>query len=202
LLFVATTLFKIIRDSINQIWNIRIAYRQGLGDLVRSRVRAVFIILVTGLLFLLALGTDMLQAYATPYLQEISPQLDNYVHSVLNPILSFVVVTIWFFILFRYLPDARTHWGVTLTGAVVTGLLFGIGKYALRWVLSGNLQKVYGASGAMVLILLFVFYSSLILYFGAAFTKIWAEHCRHEIEPLHHASKYHISLEDSPGAVA
>ncbi len=195
LLFVATTLFKVIRDSINQIWNIKIAYKRSFGTLLKARLKSLGIILFTGILFLLLIGTDMIQAYFSPYLHTISPQLENYVHSALSHILSLIVVIAWFFVLFRFLPDARTGKGITFTGAIVTGILFSIGKYVLRWMLSGNLQHLYGASGALVLILLFVFYSALILYFGAAFTKVWATYRESNIEPLRHASKYHISLE-------
>lgn len=143
----------------------------------------------------------MLQAYFSPYLLAISPQLANYVHSALSHVLSLAVIVTWFFILFRFLPDGHTHWGATLIGAVVTGVLFSIGKYALRWLLSGNIKDVYGASGALVLILLFVFYSSLILYFGAAFTKVWAAHRNDAVEPLPHAAKYHISVDEVGTAV-
>jgi len=195
LLFVATTLFKVVRDSINQLWNIRVERRRNLGSLLKTRMRALGIIMLTGVLFLLTIGMDMVLAYFSPYLQEVSPPLAGYVHSVLNHILSLVITVAWFLILFRFLPDARTSWGVTLVGAVVTGLLFSVGKYVLRWLLSGNIQEVYGASGALVLILLFVFYISLILYFGAAFTKAWALHRGKPVEPLAHAVKYHISVD-------
>ena len=201
MLFVATTLFKIIRDSINQVWNIRVARKRSFSRILKTRAQAVCIILVTGLLFLLVIGSDMVQAYFSPYLQDISPQFANYVHSGLSHILSLVVVITWFFILFRFLPDGHTHWAATLVGAVVTGVLFSIGKYALRWLLTGNLQDVYGASGALVLILLFVFYSSLILYFGAAFTKVWAEYRNDAVKPLPHAAKYHISIDEVRPAV-
>jgi membrane protein len=201
MLFVATTLFKVIRDSINQVWNIRVARKRSFSRVLKTRAKAVCIILFTGLLFLLVIGSDMLQAYFSPYLQAISPQFENYVHSALSHILSLVVIITWFFILFRFLPDARTRWGNTLIGAVVTGVLFSIGKYALRWLLSGNIQDVYGASGALVLTLLFVFYSSLILYFGAAFTTVWAEHRNDTVKPLAYASKYHISVDEVGGDV-
>jgi membrane protein len=128
--------------------------------------------------------------------------LAEYVYGILNHIVSLVVVTAWFFILFRFLPDGRPHWTLAFTGAFVTGALFTIGKYFLHWVLTNEIQELYGGSGAMVLILLFVFYSSLILYFGAAFTRAWAIHCDSHIEPLPHASLYHISKGDDQTSLA
>ena len=192
LLFVATTLFKVISGSINQLWNVRLTHKRNFRSILISRTKAVGIILFTGLLFLAVMGVDIMQVYMGRYLYQISPTLGSYVYGVLNHIVSLVVVTAWFFIIFRYLPDGRFRLKVTLAGAAATGLLFTVGKYALRWMLSGNLQELYGTSGALVLILLFVFYSSLILYFGASFTKAWACHIKSEIHPLPHASVYHI----------
>lgn len=192
LLFVATTLFKVIKGSINQLWNVRITHKRNLRSILISRAKAVGIILFTGILFLSVMGIDIMQAALGRYLYTISPTLGSYVYGALNHIISLLVVTAWFFIIFRYLPDGHFSLRVTLAGATATGLLFTIGKYALRWMLSGNLQELYSTSGALVLILLFVFYSSLILYFGAAFTKAWACRIGSDIHPLPHASVYQI----------
>ena len=191
LLFVATTLFKVVKGSINQLWNIRVSEKRRLRSIFISRAKAVGIILFTGVLFLAVMGIDFLQAYLGQYLYQLSPQLGSYVYSVFNHIISFAAVTVWFFALFRYLPDGRAPWMVTIVGAGVTGLLFTIGKFILRWALSG-VQVLYGTSGTIVLIMLFVFYSALMLYFGAAFTKFWGRHCKQPIQPLPHAAEYHL----------
>jgi membrane protein len=97
-------------------------------------------------------------------------------------------------LLFRFLPDARPSWNVAFVGAFVTSLLFNLGKFILRWLLiRSNLGTVYGASGSVILLLLFVFYSSLILYYGAAFTKVWATKKGQPIKPLHGAVHYQLS---------
>ncbi|RYE26501.1 MAG: YihY/virulence factor BrkB family protein [Sphingobacteriales bacterium] len=190
LLFVATTLFKVVKGSINQLWNIRIANKRNLRSILIARSKAVGIIMFTGVLFLAVMGVDLIQAYLGQYLHQLSPVFAAYVFSALNHIVSFVVVTVWFFALFRYLPDGRPKVSVALTGAAVTGLLFTVGKFVLRWLLSG-VQVLYGTSGAMVLIMLFVFYSSLMLYFGAAFTRAWGKHSGNPIQPLPHAAEFH-----------
>jgi membrane protein len=196
LLFVATTLFKVIRSSINQIWGVHVVANRSFMLALRSRLKSLCIILFTGVLFLPVMAVDVVSGYLSPYLQAISGHLDDYVHSWLSHIVSFVVVTAWFFTVFRFLPDARMKASITLTGAIVTGILFSIGKYILRWLLSGDIKGLYGASGATVLILLFVFYSSLILYFGASFTKTWMLWRGEQLQPVEHASTYHLAEDE------
>lgn len=197
LLFVATTLFKIIKSSINQLWHIRVDTDKNVKEVFFARAKALGIILFTGLLFMAVMALDVMQAFLGKYLYELLPQVANYVFSALNHIISLVVITIWFFILFRYLPDGRPGWRVTAVGAVVTGLLFSIGKYILRFLLvGGDVGSLYGTSGSLVLILLFVFYSSLILYYGASFTKAWARVCDDPIVPNKNAVHYHITMDE------
>jgi Predicted membrane protein len=199
LLFVATTLFNIVKSSINQLWHIRVDTNKKVKQVFRTRVKALGIILFTGLLFMAVMMLDIMQAFLGKYLFELSPQVANYVFSVTNHIISLVVITIWFFILFRYLPDGRPGWQVALTGAFVTGILFSIGKYILRFLLvGGNIGAIYGTSGSLALILLFVFYCSLILYYGASFTKAWARECDDPIVPNKNAVHYHITMDDAP----
>jgi membrane protein len=199
LLFVATTLFKIVKSSINQLWHIRVDTGKKLQQVFFTRIKALAIILFTGLLFMAVMMLDIMQAFLGKYLFELSPQIAGYVFSVTNHIIALAVVTIWFFILFRYLPDGRPGWRVGLMGAFVTGILFSIGKYILGVLLvGGNIGAIYGTSGSLVLILLFVFYCSLILYYGASFTKAWARECDDPIVPNKNALHYHITMDDAP----
>jgi membrane protein len=100
--------------------------------------------------------------------------------------------------LFRFLPDGCPAWSVAFQGAFFTSLLFTFGKVVLHWLLSySNLNTLYGTSASIVLLLLFVFYSSLILYFGAAFTKIVAIKRGKPIVPLSYAYHYRLTEETS-----
>lgn len=200
LIFVATTLFMVIKDSINQLWHIQVNRKRHFLSVLLSRLKAMGFILFTGVLFLAVMAIEIVQAYLGPHISQISPQLGNYMHGLLNHFVSLAVVTIWFFILFRFLPDGRPRTRVNLAGALVAGLLFTVGKYVLRWALSGNIKDLYGNSGALVVIMLFVFYSSLILYYSAAFTRKWGVFCNEEIMPLPHASVYQITSDDEPAA--
>jgi membrane protein len=178
LLFVATTLFKIIKNSLNQVWKIRPVRKQGL---------------VARLLFVSGLFAEGIQAFIGSYIFELSPILSFYFNTLLNYFISILVVTLWFAILFRYLPDGRPAWNIAFTGAFLTAILFTIGKVILHWLLTySNINTLYGTSASIVLLLLFVFYSALILYYGAAFTKLWGIYRGQPIRPLPHAMHYRL----------
>jgi len=193
LVFVATTLFKVIKSSINQIWKIRSVHRLGLAKTMTSRLQSVVVILVAGLLFVIGLLAEGAQAFLGKYVYELSPALSFYFKSALNYITSIIIVTLWFSIVFRYLPDGRPEWKVSFAGGFLTAILFNIGKIILHWMLSySNINTVYGTSASIVLLLLFVFYTALILYYGAAFTKCWGTNSGHPIRPLPHAMHYRL----------
>lgn len=193
LLFVATTLFKVIKSSINQVWKVRPVHRLGFGKTMKSRLQSIVVILVAGLLFVIGLLAEGAQAFVGKYIFEVSPALSFYFKSALNYITSIVIVTLWFTVVFRYLPDGKPTWKVAFAGGFLTAILFNIGKIILHWLLSySNINTVYGTSASIVLLLLFVFYSALILYYGAAFTKMLAINSGQPIRPLPHAMHYRI----------
>jgi membrane protein len=193
LLFVATTLFKVIRNSLNQVWKMRPSRKQNFVRGLKGRAQSIAVILVAGILFVIGLAAETVQAFVGKYIFGISPLLSLYFNTVLNYIVSIVIVTAWFSIVFRYLPDGRPSWRIAFAGAFLTGILFTIGKIILHWLLSySNITTLYGTSASIVLLLLFVFYSSLILYFGAAFTKVWGVFQDDPILPLPHAMHYRL----------
>jgi membrane protein len=197
LLFVATTLFKIIKGSINQVWKIKIVEKRRIGSQLRERMKAVLVILFAGLLFVIGLLVETSQALLGNYLHEIFPTFAFYFNTIVRNLFSVLVVTIWFAIMFRYLPDGNPKWRVAFAGAVLTSILFNIGKVLLRFLLSySNLNNIYGTSTSIVLLLLFVFYASLILYYGAAFTKMWSVHKNLPIRPKRHAIHYQLTEVD------
>lgn len=202
LVFVATTLFKIIRDSLNQLWSIKVHDHSGVGFTLLQRLRSIAVIVIAGLLFLASLVVETMQAMLIGYIHEIYAGSTSFLYFLLNQLVSVIVVTAWFTIVFRYLANGRPAWKVAMTGALVTGILFTFGKLIIAWLLSfGNLTTFFGASASFVLILLFVFYSSFILYFGGAFTNAWGDHVGKPIRPGTNAYKYElteIKTEDNP----
>jgi membrane protein len=197
LLLVATNLFSVIKNSINQVWKIKPQKQQSWWKRLRTRGHAVVVILVAGFLLLIGIIAEGAQTFVGRAIFSYSPLLSFYFNTAANYVVSFVIVMIWFAIMFRYLPDGRPVWRMALVGGFVTSLLFSIGRVALHFLLSySNVNTLYGTSASVVLLLLFVFYSSLILYFGAAFTKVWAYFKNQPIEPLGHA--IHYRLVESP----
>jgi membrane protein len=196
LLFISTTLFNVIKDSLNQIWRIRIVEKRILYNL-ENRLKSIGIILFAGIFFLIGLLLESLQILIGKELFEFSSNLSTYYNFIIAGSISLILVTAWFFTLFRFLPDGHPSWRILLIGSIVTSILFNCGKFIFSLLLAkGNIDTVYGASGSIVLLLLFVFYSALILYFGAAFIKVWSAYKKVTIVPLHYASHYKIKLEE------
>jgi membrane protein len=184
LMFVATTLFKIIRDSINQLWKFRSQRDRKVSQKLIPRLKSIAIIVMTGLLFVAGLLAEAVQAVLNRYIQELWSEAGSTVVILLNQSVSLLIVTIWFSVLFRFLPEGKPQWKVAASGGLFTGILFTIGKLLLGSMLAlSNIQNIYGAAGSFVLVLLFIFYVSFIFYYGAMFTYYWGEHTGRAIEP-------------------
>ncbi len=191
LLFVATTLFKIIKNSINEIWNIRVDPGVHLLDLLKSRGISLAVILLGGLLFFGVQFVDTWLDMLSRYLERGLDDSAFFLTPVLRMAVAVIISTVWFYVLFMFMPDGRPSGRIVLGGAVITAVLFTCGKLVLGVLLSpGRVNSFYGASGALVLVLLFMFYSSLILYFGAALIKSWSDAWERPIVPKKHAIRY------------
>lgn len=173
LLFVVTTLFKVIRDSVNQLWGLR-PTGERLSDALLPRLRSVGLIVLAGVLFLVDSSGASLLLYIRHSLG-LDTRTAVVLFFILRQLISLVIIICWFLSLFLFLPDGRWSFRVTMRGAALTGLLYTVGKFLLGWLLiSSNIQQLYGTAGAFVIVLLFVFYISLILYYGAALTAVLA----------------------------
>jgi len=193
LVFVATTLFSVIKNTLNEIWNISVKDKPGILFNLRLRARSLGIILVAGLLFLAGIFMDGFELLWGNYLEKIWPTGGGFFKGALNEIVSVVIVTTWFIVLFRYLADGRPSWRVAITGGCLTGVFFSAGKTLLSYLMRhSNINTVYGASGSIVLILLFVFYSSFILYFGASFIKVYGDAIRQPLRLVNEAFRYQV----------
>jgi len=172
ILFVATTLFNVIKNSLEQIWSIGSKHKKGIVGTLKSRAISVTIILFAGILFFIGLLADSIQAFIGAYLKTSSPSFELILTSIINQIVFVIIVTTWFTILFRFLTNGRPTWKTAIAGGLLTGCLFTAGKYILRILLPlSNISNIYGSAGSIIVIMLFVFYSSLIFYFGASYIK-------------------------------
>jgi membrane protein len=191
--FVATTLFSVIKNSMDQIWSIGLNEKLGILFTLKLRGRSMIIILLAGILFFVGLLTDSIQAFIGAYINTAAPTFGKIFLSILNQILFIIIVTTWFSVLFRFLTNGRPSWKAAIRGGLLTGILFTLGKYILRILLPlSNIGTVYGASGSIVLIMLFVFYSSFIFYFGACFVKVLSDAGKTQIKPIKGAFLYEL----------
>lgn len=192
-IFVATTLFNVIKNSMDQIWSIGRKAHTGFIFTVRLRVRSMVVILLAGILFLIGFLTDSIQAIIGTYINTASPTFGRIFLSVLNQLLFVAIVMVWFTVLFRFLTNGRPTWQAALRGGLLTAILFSIGKYILRILLPlSGIGNIYGTSGSIVLIMLFVFYSSFIFYFGACYVKVLSDARKTPIRPIKGAFNYEI----------
>ncbi len=194
LLFVATTLFKVIKDSIDELWEIKVSAQGGVKMQLFSRFKSLLVIAIAGSLFIGSILFDGVQTIIGHYIQDYSGNnVSAFLILIVNKTFSLLIATVWFTLLFRNLPDAITHWRVAATGGLVTGVLFTIGKVVLRMALPyKDITSVFGAAGSFVLVLLFVFYCSFILYYGACFVKVYADFRNEAIKPRPNAFSFEI----------
>lgn len=202
LVFVATTLFSVIKNSLNQIWQIAVMDKPGLVFGLRLRLRSMAVIIFAGLLFFVDLLSESFQVIAGDYMESLWKGAGGYFKSAFHEVAGIVIVATWFIVLFRYLADGRPNWRASIMGGLLTGILFTIGKILLQFLLiDSNIGKLYGASGSIVLVLLFVFYSSFILYYGACFIHCYSIEKELPIKLAGKAYSYKIEqVDEEPGS--
>jgi membrane protein len=175
LLFGASGVFGQLQDSLNVIWGVQPKPGVGVGSFIRSRFLSFAMVLGIGFLLLISmLLSTFLSALTGAFGHYLT--IPPWVAEVLNFAVSFGVITLLFGMIFKVLPDAKVQWRDVWMGALFTALLFTIGKYLLGLYLGrATVASSYGAAGSLVVLLLWVYYSSLILFFGAEFTKVYAK---------------------------
>lgn len=171
----ATGVFLEIQDSINYIWCIKPKPKKGWLRFITNRLLSFSLIVGIGFLLLVSLVVNTVTDLMMQRLQRFLGGSQTILLQGLNMLILFLVVTLLFAIIYKVLPDAKIKWRDTFIGAGFTGLLFLLGKFGIGYYL-GNSQvgNTFGAAASVIVILLWVYYSAIILYFGAEFTKEWA----------------------------
>jgi membrane protein len=186
----ATSVFGEIQDSINHIWKLKAKPRKGLGlfKLVLDRLLSFSMIITLGFILLVSLIINGIMDMFLDNLMEKYPQMTVVLVYILNLVLTFLITTFIFATIFKVLPDARIRWKHVGVGAFVTALLFMLGKFIISFYLGhSRMTSAYGAAGSVIVILLWVYYSSMILYFGAIFTHSYVLHKGARIYPSSYA---------------
>ncbi len=184
----ATGVVAQLQNALNVIWNVRVEpARSGLRRTLRVRLKSLLLILGAGLLLFVALvGTAVLRA-AAALVRERVPQTGALL-AVLDPLILIVVSGLAFALVFKFLPNVRVPWRAVWVGGSVTAVVFVIGNWLLSQYLARSaVASAYGAAGALVAILLWVYVSSQILLLGAEFTKVYARRRGDRILPDAHA---------------
>lgn len=197
-LFVATTLLSVVKKAIHKLWHIREKPKMRFRYFGWERGTAILLIFYTGILLLVSILVDTGLAVSLDYLETVWPGMAIVMVRVLNIVFSLVVVTIWFSLLFRILPEAIVRWEVAFTGGFLTALLFNLGQFILGKVLiHARLASIFGATTSLAVVLLFIFYCSFILYFGAAFTYNYAIATEQRILTSRYSNMYEEKLIES-----
>ena len=186
----ATSVFGEIQDSINLIWRLKAKPRKGRGwlKLLVNRLLSFSMIVTLGFLLLVSLLVNGLMDTFIGRLTSSFPETQVMLVYFFNLVLSFVIIAFLFGIIFKVLPDARIKWKHVKVGAITTALLFMGGKFLIGYYLGhSKMSSAYGAAGSVIVILLWIYYSSIILYFGAAFTRVYAIHKGSQIYPNQYA---------------
>jgi membrane protein len=175
LLFGAAGVFGQLQDSLNTIWEVKPKEGRGIWGFIRDRFLSFTMVLGVGFLLLVSMVLTTLLGAFSGYLSNLI-SVPEWILGAFHFLLSFGVITTLFALIFKVLPDVQIRWGDVWIGAVGTTLLFVAGKFALGWYLGREgVTSAYGAGSSFVLILLYIYYSAVILFFGAELTQVQAK---------------------------
>ncbi len=188
LLLAASGIFTQIQDSINFIWQLQVKPKKGLIKLLLNRLISFSMLLSLGFILLVSLFINTIMDAFSERILQFFPGIAVQVAYGLNLFLTFLVISFLFGVIFKVLPDAKIQWKDVRAGSFVTAILFMLGKFAITFYMAKTkVSSSYGAAGSVLIILLWVYYSSIILYFGAAFTKEYAQFKGRQIYPNDYA---------------
>ncbi|HZT79262.1 MAG TPA: YihY/virulence factor BrkB family protein [Gemmataceae bacterium] len=188
LLVAAAGLFAAIQDALNTIWGVRPKSGRGIAGVVKDRLLPYLMVLGVGVLLLASLVLSSVLAAVSHFLPPSSVPGGLVLWRVLNWAVSLVLLTALFALVYKVLPDVEIGWGDVWVGAAVTAVLFTAGTYLIGLYLGrGSVASPYGAAGSLVVILVWVYYSSQIFLFGAEFTQAYANRAGRPMQPAENA---------------
>ena len=186
----ATSVFGEIQDSINLLWKLKAKPRKGRGwlRLIINRLLSFSMIVSFGFILLVSLIINGAMDILINHLLKNFPNVTVIIAYIINLILTYLITAFIFGLIFKVLPDARIQWKHVRVGAFTTALFFMFGKFLISYYLGhSTMSTAYGAAGSVIIVLLWVYYSSAILYFGASFTREYAIETGSQIYPNNYA---------------
>jgi membrane protein len=204
LLVSASAVFAQLQASLNRVWNV--VQKPGLGILhmIRTRLFSMALVASLGFLLMVSLGVSAALSALGSYFQTLAPQMEALLY-VVNFVVSVGVTTVLFTAVFKYIPDVEISWGDVWVGGFMTALLFNIGQIGLGIYLgNSSTAAAYGAAGSFMVLILWLYYSTLILFFGAEWAQVRARLLGHRFEPTAIANRLVIEARpaDDPRAEA
>jgi membrane protein len=188
----ATSVFGEMQDSINMIWGVKAKPKKGWLKMLQNRLLSFSVIISLGFLLLVSLLISTLVEGFSNHLRGMFPGITVIFFYVLNVLITAGVTGVIFAVIFKVLPDAKITWKDVMAGAITTTFLFLLGKFGISfYIAKSNIGSTYGPAGSLVVLLLWIYYSAMILYFGAEFTKAYAIEYGAEIHP----SEYAVTVE-------
>lgn len=180
----ATGVFVELQKTLNMIWEVKVIPQKGILTILKGRLFSFGLILTIAFLLLVSLVISATLTAISHRIKTNSSEFITIIFNVLNSVFSLTIISTLFALMFKILPDAKIKWRHVWLGSIVTGLLFELGKTALA-IYFGTAQPAsgYGAAGSIILILLWVSYSSMILFLGAEFTAAYAKMYSGKISP-------------------
>jgi membrane protein len=184
----STAVFGELQAALNQIWDVKVDASRGvIGSLIRDRLLSFGVVLGIGFLLLVSLVVSAALAAARDWMAQGIPGL-GWLWEVLNVLVSLALTTALFVLMYKLLPDVELAWRDVFVGAAVTAVLFSVGKIAIGlYVGRASVGSYYGAAGSFVVLLVWVYYSALVFFFGAEFTYVYAHHVGADVQPQEHA---------------
>ena len=189
----ATAIFLSLQSSLNKIWGIKPKPRRGWVKFIINRLISLAMVISLGFVFLVSLLIDTVLVLFQEIITRFMEDVTLYVVTGINIVISLGFVALVFALIFKVLPDATIRWRDVWVGSVVTALLFTGGKYLIGFYLgNSSFNSAYGAAGSLVIILVWVYYSTIILLFGAELTSVYARERGSGITPYSNAVRVQV----------
>ncbi len=184
----ATSVFSDMQDSINRIWGLKPKPKRGWLKMLQNRFLSFSLIISLGFILLVSLGVSALIEDLNEHLKALYPGVTRVVFYIITLALTLIISSLIFGVIFKVLPDAKIRWKDVMAGAITTSILFMLGKFGISFYIGkSNTGSTFGAAGSLVILLLWIYYSSIILYLGAEFTKAYAVKYGANIHPSEYA---------------
>ena len=197
LLVSASAVFAQLQSSLNRIWNVIAKPGLGIIYMIKTRLFSMAIVASLGFLLMASLGVSTAVAALGNYFQTLAPQMEFMLHAV-NFVVAVGVTTVLFACIFKYIPDVIVRWSDVWVGALVTAILFNLGQIGLGVYLGNSATATqYGAAGSFMVLILWLYYSTVILFYGAQWAQVRARVMGNRFEPSPHANRLVIEARDA-----